>query len=157
MVVPDPTTIDFNNDRSVDVADLDALVGQIVAGTNDTAFDLSGDGTVNDTDLTAWLFGAANHNGFSQAYLVGDSNLDGSVNSADLNNLGLNWQQNVAALWSGGDFTADGLVNSADLNALGLNWQATIAIAASVNAPVPEPSAMVMTIFALALIWRRYV
>lgn len=115
--------------------------------------DLTRDGAVDDTDLTQWLSVAATHNGFGEAYLLGDSNLDGTVNATDLNNLALNWQQNVA-LWSGGDFTADGVVDSADLTALALTWQQSVPMATSA-APVPEPSALLLTIIGLALVWRR--
>ena len=100
---------DVNADGFCDVDDIDALVGET-------------------TDLESWLSSAAEHNGFSEAYLAGDSNLDGSVNSIDLNNLALNWRQSVAE-WSGGDFTANGVVDSLDLNALALNWQKSIAMA----------------------------
>lgn len=134
---------DLNADGFCDVDDLDVLIGEIAGGVKDT------------TDLTSWFSSASEKNGFSEPYLAGDANLDGSVNASDLNNLGLNWQQNVA-LWSGGDFTADGRVNSADLNVLGLNWQHSIPLAPAAAAPVPEPSAMTMLVLAgLATVWRR--
>ena len=119
-------------------------------------FDLTGDGTVDDNDLTWWLANAATYNGFDDAYLAGDSNLDGSVDATDLNNLALNWRRNVTE-WSGGDFTADGIVNAADLNALALNWRNSIAMASATNAPVPEPSvlALAVPIAGIALFWRR--
>jgi hypothetical protein len=147
-------TFDFNSDGNADVMDIDMLIGEIVAGTNEASLDLSGDGVVDDTDLTQWLSDAANHNGFNEAYLPGDSNLDGSVDSVDLNNLALNWLQDVA-FWSAGDFTADGRVNSADLNAIGINWQQSIPVATSADATVPEPSALLLTVVGLALVWRR--
>ena len=134
-------SLDFSEDGIVDVIDIDLLLEEIVAKTDHASFDLDGDGTVNDSDLTKWLSDAANHNGFSEAYLLGDSNLDGVVNSEDLNRLGISWQQNIA-LWSGGDFTTDGRVNSADLNELGVNWQASIPLAAAQS--VPEPSGILL-------------
>ena len=100
------------------------------------------------TDLTQWLSDAANHCGFSEAYLPGDSNLDGIVDTADLNNLTLSWHQDVAS-WSAGDFSADGNVGTADLNKLALNWRQSIPLAAS---PVPEPSHIFLTILGLALV-----
>jgi hypothetical protein len=54
----------------------------------------------------------------------GDSNLDGRVDAADLNNVGINWQEVGGHLgWGSGDFTCDGRVDSADLNQVGINWQ----------------------------------
>ncbi len=130
------------------------MTKEIIAGTNNSAFDLTGDGSVNEADLTRWRRDGATHNGFSESYLLGDSDLDGLVDSTDLNNLALNWQQGNA-LWSGGDFTADGVVNSADLNDLALNWQQSIPIGGSASAPVPEPSALLLTFAGIALAWRR--
>jgi hypothetical protein len=127
---------DFNGDAVLDVMDLDLLVGGIVAGGDDATFDLTGDGTVDDADLTTWLSEAAAENGFSEAYLPGDSNLDGSVDATDLNNLALNWQKQADG-WSAGDFTADGSVSAPDLNVLAINWQRSIA---NVAFAVPEPA-----------------
>ena len=61
---------------------MDLLVGEIVSGANDSLFDLTGDGNVSNGDLDAWLAIGAEHNGFSHAYLSGDSNLDGTLDSA---------------------------------------------------------------------------
>ncbi len=138
---------DFSDSGTLDVADVDAIVGEIVMGTNNGAFDINGDGALDPDDVAQWLSDAAAHNGFDQDYLAGDSNLDGSVNATDLNNLALNWQQNVG-LWSGGDFTADGSVNAADLNALALNWRNSISMASPTAAAVPEPSAACLVAFA---------
>ena len=153
LATPEPSMLDFNDDSNVDVRDIDSLVGEIVAGTNDAVFDLSGEGTVDDADLTQWLSEAATHNGFSEAYLHGDSNLDGSVDATDLNNLALNWRME-AARWSAGDFKPDGVVDSGDLNELALNWRGSILPAATDNSPVPEPSAFMLTFVGLALICR---
>ncbi len=155
VLSPKEIPVDLNKDGSVDVADADVLVGEILAGADNAAFDVSGDGVVDQTDLTDWLFHAATHNGFSAAYLLGDSDLDGTVMSADLNSLALNWQQKVST-WSDGDFTADGRVDSADLNALALNWQQIVPMASTVSAAVPEPSTwLLLTIAGLTPIWRR--
>ena len=75
---------DFDNNGQLDVVDIDALVGQIIAGTNDASFDLTADGLVNRDDLDRWRQVGADHNGFNAAYLEGDSNLDGSVEATDL-------------------------------------------------------------------------
>ncbi len=145
---------DFDSNGILNAADIDLLAKEIIAGTNNSAFDLTGDGSVNEADLTTWRRDGATHNGFSEAYLLGDSDLDGLVDSTDLNNLALNWKQGNA-LWSGGDFTADGVVNSVDLNDLAFNWRQSIPIGASISAPVPEPSALLLTAVGLALAWRR--
>jgi hypothetical protein len=144
---------DFNCDFVFDVADIDLLTSEIVAETHNSSFDVTGDGVVDDADVTAWLSDAAEHNGFSEAYLAGDSNLDGSVDSIDLNNLALNWRRDDVARWSAGDFTVNGSVGSDDLNELALNWRNSIPMASA--APVPEPSALLLALVGLGLAWRR--
>ena len=88
--------------------------------------------------------------------MLGDFNLDGSVNAADLDNLAVKWRES-AAIWTGGDFTADGVVDPRDLNALAINWQESIPVASTANGPVPEPSAVLLMAAGLALVWRRRV
>ena len=90
---------------------------------------------------------AAEENGFTTPYLLGDANLDGSVNASDLNALGQNWlgQPNT---WQLGDFNADGTVNAGDLNKIGQNWQASIPSAASPES-VPEPAAFILLLLSI--------
>ncbi len=153
-VVPELGPIDFDLDGDVDVEDIDALVAEIFAGTGNTGFDVSGDNVVDQNDLTTWLSDAAEHNGFTQVYLAGDTNLNGMVDAGDLNDLALNWRHNIA-LWSAGDFNADGNVDAADLNSLALNWRRSIPIPSAVRSTVPEPSAWALMLFGLASVWRR--
>ena len=152
-LVPGPSTmLDFNNDFHVDVIDIDALVGEIIADTHDPAFDLSVDGAVDDVDLMVWLSDAAAHNGFGAAYLLGDANLDGAVNAADLNAMGQNWQGHPNA-WQQGDFTTDGTVDGRDLEELAQNWQVSIPFPATA---VPESvSCVTITFVLVAFVLRR--
>ena len=133
---------DFNKDGVLDVKDIDLLTSEVLSMTHNPNFDVTGDTVVDDADVTAWLSDAAEHNGFREAYLEGDANLDGSVDASDLNNLALSWRQDVA-FWSAGDFNVDGSVGAADLNALALNWRRSIAATASAPA-VPEPSSITL-------------
>ena len=143
---------DFNDDGNVDTVDIDALVAEIIAGTNNSAFDLSGDAVVDVSDLDQWRADAANVNGFADSYALGDANLDGTANAADLNAVGLNWLGSPNS-WTGGDFTANGVTDAADLNVLGLNWLSTIAAAADQSA-VPEPNSVWMIGTGLLLLMR---
>ena len=118
------------------------LVDEIVNGNDIGSFDLTGDGIVNTEDLEVWRATAAEENGFAAPYLMGDANLDGSVNAADLNALGQNWLAHRNA-WQWGDFTADGTVDISDLNLLAQNWQQSISNAVS-PASVPEPTGMAL-------------
>jgi hypothetical protein len=143
----DLLTCDFDNDFTCVIVDVDALVGEIVAGTDNSAFDLTADGAVNNADLSQWLSDAATANGFAGPYLMGDANLDGSVNSSDLNDMARNWNQEVAR-WSAGDFNADGIVDARDLNKIALMWQQSIPVAASPES-VPEPAALTLLVLGI--------
>ena len=137
---------DFDGDGLCDASDVDALVTEIAMGGSQSSFDLNSDGVVDRGDLTDWRRNAATQNGLDEPYLLGDANLDGIVDAADLNRLALNWNQDVTG-WSAGDFTADGTIGPADLNVVGLNWQQS-------NLPpqpsaVPEPRAKTLTLVVL--------
>ena len=152
VLVPE-LACDFDRNQSCAVSDIDQLMNEIAAGTDNILFDLNGDVRVNDGDRDQWLRLAAQVNGFAQPYLIGDGNLDGVVDPVDLNALALNWRQDSHD-WSGGNFTG-AAVNSADLNALATNWRQSVPLASDASAPVPEPSALLLTVFGLVLIWRR--
>jgi hypothetical protein len=139
---------DFDDDGICNVADIDSLTAEIIAGTNNTDFDVNGDGVVNLVDQDQWRADAATENGFAAPFLNGDADLNGSVVAGDLNALGTNWQSSPNA-WSNGDFNADGVVNSGDLNLLALNWQDSIATAAA--AAVPEPATTTLLLMAICL------
>ena len=136
----DPLDIvgDFNRGGELDVSDIDLLTAQVIAGANDSVFDLTADAVVNNADLDQWLADAAIANGFAAPYLLGDANLDGTVNALDLNKLGQSWLASPNA-WQWGDFNADGIVDGGDLNELAQNWLMSISTAASTER-VPEPS-----------------
>ena len=79
--------------------DIDSLTRQIVEATNVVSFDLTGDGTVDTTDLDHFRADAAAQNGLTAPYPEGDSNLDGAVNATDLDRVRRQWQDN-RPLWS---------------------------------------------------------
>jgi lysophospholipase L1-like esterase len=60
---------------------------------------------------------------------LGDSDLDGDVDVADLGSLATHWQ--TAGPWTSGDFDYDGSVNVNDLGLLATNWQAGTSLASS--------------------------
>ncbi len=107
---------DFDGDRKCNDNDIDALVMEIVTGTNHPVFDVTGDGRVDLADRDHWLTDAGALNLMSGApYLLGDANLDGVVDVSDFNW----WNANKftqAAQWTKGDFNADGVIDVSDLN-----------------------------------------
>ena len=149
---------DFNMDGNWDCSDVNALVAEIAAGTNDAAFDLNGDGVVNESDLTGadtgWLaVGGENNPGDTggNAFLVGDANLDGFVDVSDFNV----WNANnftATPAWCSGDFNADGFVDVSDFNA----WNANNFSSSADVAAVPEPGGLeLLLVFGLLPFLRR--
>jgi hypothetical protein len=96
--------------------------------------------------------------------LLGDANLDGTVNAEDYtpfsSNLGLS-----GVYWDDGDFNYDGTVNSEDYTAFAHNLGQTASLAAAagvlegangIEANVPEPgSFVVMGLAGMAMVRRR--
>ena len=130
------TGVDINADGVVDSLDADELVAAIISGDTSSHLDLNSDSEVNRDDIHRFLSEAAAINGFAESYDLGDANLDGIINAADLNSLGSNWQSSPNR-WSQGDFDASGTVDAADLNLIGVNWQRELPV---VPAAVPEPA-----------------
>ncbi len=139
-----PGGIDFDGNGQLNCADVDALVAEIVAGTNDGLYDVDGNGVVNTADLNQWLVDAGNQN-IGGAYLPGDANLDGVVDVSDFNTWNGNKFNSVAA-WCAGDFNADGSVDVSDFN----TWNSN-KFQSSVPASVPEPAAAWLLVLATGL------
>ena len=113
-IMPPSVDGDFNDDGTYDCMDVDPLVAEIAAGTDNPDFDLNGDTFVDTTDLDLWLAEAgANELPSGNPYLPGDADLNGSVDGADF----IEWNDNkftLTAAWCSGDFNADGSVDGAD-------------------------------------------
>ena len=119
--------------------------------SNTSSFDLTNDGSVNGDDLSAWLVTAGESNlGAGRAYLVGDANLDGSVDVGDFNVWNSNQFTNTAA-WCSGDFNADGSVDVGDFNL----WNSNKFTSSDVSS-VPEPGGLsIMLVGLIGLVARR--
>ena len=97
----------------------------------------------------------AHDNRFASSFLLGDSNLDGTVDASDLSAVGQNWLGSPNT-WEGGDFNADGIVDALDLNQLGQNWLRSVPSPDANVASVPEPGTfLLLTFLAPVLIVRR--
>ena len=100
---------DFDADGDLDCDDVNALTTAIANSDNDFAFDLTGDGHVDNSDLSFWL---------TEVYgtLPADGNLDRSVDASDFNIWNSNKFTNNSNFCDG-DYNADGVVDASDFNA----------------------------------------
>ncbi len=114
---PTPGTVDFGNNRRgdfngdnlLDAHDMDALWSAVRRGSDVGYFDLNGDGTLNQldvTDLVEDLIGSR----------MGDVNLDGVVDGLDFNIWNDNRFSACNKSWSDGDLSGDGKVDGSDFN-----------------------------------------
>ncbi len=140
---------DFDMNGVYDCDDVNALTTEISQNGNGASFDLTSDGVVDGDDLSSWLAEAgAVNNANGGAYLVGDANLDGSVDVSDFNLWnGIKFTTN--SNWCDGDFNADGVADVSDFNL----WNGNKFQSSDTHA-VPEPSAIMlpglMGVFVLA-------
>jgi hypothetical protein len=84
--------------------------------------------------------------------LLGDANLDRSVDDKDASIMGKNWMVATGATWFMGDFNNDGAVNDKDASIMAAHMGESLPAAG-----VPEPSTIALLLGALAslLVWRR--
>ena len=139
---------DFNGDGIYDCRDIDPLVTEIAAGTNNADFDLTGDGNVDLADRDAWLAeaGAANLPS-GNPYFPADFDLDGSVDGNDF----IIWNANKFTAVEGfcaGDADADGLADGSDF----LVFNAFKFMSADAVAAVPEPSGVTISLCGLVFL-----
>jgi probable HAF family extracellular repeat protein len=101
---------------------------------------------------------AGQTHGFLLAPLLGDANLDGTVNINDLSKVLTNYDQTGMG-WADGDFNADGKVNIDDLSKVLTNYDQSVGSSAAGIKAVPEPSSLllfgVVAIGLLTYAWRR--
>jgi hypothetical protein len=101
---------DFNGDKVLDAADIDALTAQAATFTNPAAYDLNADALVDEADIKVWvkdLFGS----------WIGDADLNREFTSSDLVVVLASgtYEAAVDSVWTTGDFNGDGRTNSGDL------------------------------------------
>ncbi|MEM8679953.1 MAG: PQQ-dependent sugar dehydrogenase [Planctomycetota bacterium] len=147
---------DLNDDGVSDITDLNLLLAEgpvqagvaVVPGVNER-FDLTGDGVINDADLSSWLESAAAENGFATSYKVGDANLDGTVDGQDF--VLWNGSKFTSTLeWNGGDFNGDGVADGQDFVLWNSNKFTT-----SDTPVVPEPRGVIVLVGSFCLLAAR--
>ena len=138
---------DFDESFSCDVNDLNLV---LAAESNSLQFDLDESGTVDGSDVALWLESAGIVH-VHRPFQFGDVNLDGEVDSLDLNVIGIRWQTSATDAWSDGDLNGDGVVDVLDLNELAVNWKKRGELFAATTA-VPEQKPSVYWCFFLSIL-----
>lgn len=136
---------DFDADGLLTAIDIDLLSAEVIAGSNQSSFDLTGDSIVDQTDRQTWVEDLA-------GTFSGDADLDGSVQFSDF--LTLSSGFGMAGGWADGDFDGNGQVEFPDFLTLSANFGKAAAAAKS----VPEPATNLLAGYAMLGIlvaWRR--
>lgn len=89
----------------------------------------------------------------SEFALLGDTNHDNQVNTADFAALGQHYNQSNSG-WSGGDFNGDRMTNALDFNALASSYGANTS-GHTLGNLVPEPTTLAMLAASLFVMKRR--
>lgn len=136
VVPPFAPPCDLNGDGSCDIIDLDFLT--------------TSDATPESIDT--WLMQASSLGFDSKMFKVGDLNLDGAIDSADLGLLLNNFGDQNNPVYSTGNLNGDSSVDSSDLGLLLNNF----GFESAASVAVPEPSALTLLVFVcIGLVGRR--
>jgi hypothetical protein len=137
---------DFDGDQLLTANDIDLLTAEVRAGTNNAAFDVTGDSVVNGEDRDEWV------NVLKNTY-YGDANLDLQFDSSDLVAVlaAGTYEVDIDATWATGDFDGDGRTSSSDLVTALAGGGYETGPRAAVQA-VPEPSSGLLLVAALGLL-----
>ena len=140
---------DFDGSGGLDVADVDMLSDEIVAGTHGGSFDLNGDSFVDQTDLELWVVDL-------RKTWIGDANLDGEFNSSDFVAVFSTnkYEKDETASWAEGDWNADNRFDTADfVSAFSAGGYEKGPVGAA--QAVPEPTSIGLLSIGLLLLARQ--
>lgn len=143
-----PAAGDFDGDGELSLDDLELIRDQIDEGSTVCHFDLNQDHLLTSADFDRWLVEAE--------VLVGDANLNGSVDFADFLALSNNFGRQDAN-WGQGDFDGDDEIGFGDFLLLAARFGDDFQHQTTMAAAVPEPSTgyCALTIVSLLLAFRR--
>ena len=107
---------DFDGDGQIGPADLERLIDAVNLEIENLEYVLATNLLIpTRSDVDFFLYNLAER-------IWADATNDGQVDSADLNRVGLNWQQTVCGGWADGDFDGNNFVDASDLNEIGVHW-----------------------------------
>ena len=159
---------DFDVSGGCGLADINLMfgLGNLVLGVPTTAstekFDLIDNNTIDDADIAEWLVLTGTENGYSSAFLRGDTDdLDNqfdpnaptrSVDITDFQNFLVGFT-GTAATWEVGNFNGDNEVDITDFsNFFVPNFSASGGGTYGAGQAIPEPSSWTLAIIATAVL-----
>lgn len=135
---------DFDGDGVLQVSDVDTLMQAVRDGSSNPTFDVNGSGGVDLADVNFWVADL-------KGTWMGDANLDGVFDSADLVAVFQRgeYEDGIAgnSTWATGDWNADGEFDSTDFVVAFTDGGYEVGPRGSVSA-VPEPSTVVLMLLA---------
>ena len=142
---------DFDSDGLFTCLDINSLTEAIALQVNIPEFDLTENGILDLRDRDQWLAKAGAASGSPTGgtpFIVGDANLDGSVDASDFNVWNSHKFSNGTA-WCSGDFNADATTDASDFNIWNENKFS------SATASVPEPNVLPLFLVTFLMIARK--
>jgi hypothetical protein len=141
---------DLTGDGKIDAMDIDAIAAAVRTVSNDTKFDVNGDGQINDTDRRAYVRTTVRT-------WLGDSNLDKEFSSSDFVSVFIIGEyEDAIALnsgWADGDWNGDGDFSSSDFVAAFVEGGYEKGPLAATPAGVPEPASLTLTLLGAMGLW----
>lgn len=164
---PPVVSCDFDASGMCDIDDINLMYqqGNLVTGvavnTGNSKFDLNGNNSIDNADLSTWLTDAATENGYGSAYRRGDtddvSNKSPAIRDVDItdfNALSANFAPSgtpgavFVGNWHLGNFDGDGDIDITDFNALSANFAPSSYGAQS----IPEPTSIGLILVGVVLL-----
>ncbi len=156
LLGPESIFGDFNGDTVLDIHDLDLLLSEVHAGTNDPTFDINEDLIVDSDDIRDYVESPELLNSY-----IGDANLDGEFNTGDLVSVLQAGQYEDSiddnSTWSSGDWNGNADFDTGDLVFALQSGGFEMGPRATEMAAVPEPESVVLLLLSgiSLLTWRR--
>ena len=110
VLVPEPSTGDFDGDGFLTVTDIDMLTTEVLTGDDTPRFDVDDDSLVNEQDHRIWIKDL-------KYTWFGDADLNGEFNSSDMVQVFAagKYETDQEAGWAEGDWNGNGIFDSSDM------------------------------------------
>jgi hypothetical protein len=143
LLGPESLYGDFSGDNVLDIDDVNLLLAEVVAGTNDLDFDLNEDLVVDSDDIQVYVESPELLNSY-----IGDANLDKEFNADDMVEVfqAGQYEDSIGgnSTWVSGDWNGDADFSSDDMIFAFQSGGYEMGPRAAALAAVPEPDAVIL-------------